>query len=255
LSTDRGLSETAELPRAIPLEGASNARDLGGYRTRDGARVRFGHVFRSARLSGLTEADALRLRNEGIGRIVDLRGPAEAASHPSVLPGATVHPLSIDPSLGPALRAAAEQGEAGRPVIMGLMRDAYAAYATQWHHRYAQLFDLLLEPGAPALLFHCTAGKDRTGFAAALILAALGVSRDTIRADYLATTRLWHGTGQPIPDLPPVASSVLTSVHPEFLDSAFTAARSAHGSLDRYLEERLGLDRRRRDALRDLLLE
>ena len=249
------MSETAELPRSIPLEGASNARDLGGYRTKDGARVRFGRVFRSARLSDLTAADALRLRNAGIGRIVDLRGAAEAAAHPSRLPGATLHPLSIDPSLGPTLRALADQGEPARPAIMGLMRDAYAAYATTWSHRYAELLALLLEPEAPALLFHCTAGKDRTGFAAALILAALGVDRATIQQDYLATTRLWRGAGDVNRDLAPVASQVLTSVHPEFLDSAFAAIFERHGSLDRYLEERIGLDTSRRDALREMLLE
>jgi protein-tyrosine phosphatase len=244
-----------DLPRSIPLEGASNARDLGGYLTRDGARVRFGRVFRSARLSSLTSQDAARLRDEGIGRIVDLRGAAEAAAHPSHLPGASVHPLSIDPSLGPTLRSLAEHGEAGRPAIMDLMRQAYAAYATTWGHRYAELFDLLLERDAPALLFHCTAGKDRTGFAAALILAALGVDRVTIHEDYLATSRLWRGAGDVNRDLSPVAAQVLTSVHPDFLNSAFAAMFERHGSLDRYLEERIGLDKHRRDTLRDMLLE
>jgi protein-tyrosine phosphatase len=249
------LTDDDDLPRSIPLEGASNARDLGGYRTKDGARVRFGRVFRSARLTDITAADAARLRAAGIGRIVDLRGEAEAAASPSVLPDAAHHPLAIDPSLGASMRDFADQGEAARPAIMALMRGAYASYALTWSHRYAALFDLLLEEDAPALLFHCTAGKDRTGFGAALILAALGVDRAQIQADYLATRRLWKGYGEIRSTLPPVAGEVLTSVQPDFLDAAFAAMLGAHGSLDAYLAERVGLDAGRRARLCEMLLE
>lgn len=244
-----------ELPRSIPLDGASNLRDLGGYRTKDGARVRFGRVFRSARLSEITKADAERIRAAGIGRIADLRGTGEQEAAPTKLEGVEIHDLSIDPSLGNALRALSEQGDSARGPIQQLMAEAYATYALTWNHRYAQLFDLLLEQDASALLFHCTAGKDRTGFGAALILAALGVDRATIHADYLATRRLWRGAAGVSSNLTPIAAEVLMSVEPMFLDSAFAALMDAHGSLDDYLEARVGLDARRRAALRGALLE
>ncbi len=249
------MSDVAELPRTIALEGASNVRDLGGYRTRDGGTVRFGRVFRSARLSELTQADGAALLAAGIGRVVDLRGAGEQAAAPTRLPGVVIHDLSIDPSLGPAMKDLAAQGEAARQDIMALMANAYASYAMVWHHRYAAMFDLLLEPEAPALLFHCTAGKDRTGFGAALILAALGVERATIEADYLATTRLWRGGAAIREGLAQVAGEILTSVHPMFLDAGFSAMEAAHGSVDLYLEARLGLTTSRRAALRAALVE
>ncbi len=244
-----------DLPRSIELEGASNLRDLGGYRTKDGAKVRFNRVFRSARLSEITDEDAKRIRAAGIGRVADLRGPGEQAAAPTRLAGVEIHDLSIDPSLGNALRTLSEQGDTARLPIQQLMAEAYAAYALTWNHRYARLFDLLLEPNAPALLFHCTAGKDRTGFGAALILAALGVDRATIQADYLATRRLWRGQAGVSTSLTPIAAEVLTSVEPMFLDAAFAAMMDTHGSLDGYLETRIGLDAGRRAALRDALLE
>ena len=244
-----------DLPRTIVLEGSSNVRDLGGYRTRDGGTVKFGRVFRSARLSELTDEDGAKLRAAGIGRVVDLRGAGEQEAAPTRLPGVVIHDLSIDPSLGPAMKDLAAQGEAARADIMALMANAYASYAMIWHHRYASMFDLLLEAEAPALLFHCTAGKDRTGFGAALILSALGVERDVIEADYLATTRLWRGGAAIREGLAPVAGEVLTSVHPMFLDAGFAAMEAAHGSVDGYLEARLGLTASRRAALRAALVE
>lgn len=249
------MSDILDLPRSIDLEGASNVRDLGGYRTRDGAHVRFGRVFRSARLSHLTPADAAKLRAAGIGRIADLRGPGEQTAAPTLMADVVIHNLSIDPSLGSALRELAEQGEAARGPIMDLMSAAYASYALTWSHRYAEMFDLLLTKDAPALLFHCTAGKDRTGFGAALILSALGVDRATIHADYLATDRLWRGQAEIRQSLSPIAGEVLTSVHPDFLDTAFRAIRAEYGSVEAYLADRVGMRRERVEALRELLVE
>jgi len=250
------LSEKASggLPRIIALEGASNVRDLGGYRTHDGGTVKFGRVFRAARLSDLTEQDGAKLRAAGIGRVVDLRGPAEQEAAPTRLAGVAIHDLSIDPSLGPAMKGLAARGEAARADIMALMAAAYASYAMAWHHRYAAMFDLLLEDAAPALLFHCTAGKDRTGFGAALILAALGVDRATIEADYLATAKLWRGGAAIREGMAPVAGEILTSVHPMFLNAGFAAMEAADGSVAAYLETRMALTPARQAALRAALV-
>jgi protein-tyrosine phosphatase len=117
------------------------------------------------------------------------------------------------------------------------------------------MFDLLLQPERRPLLFHCTAGKDRTGFGAALVLAALGVEWEAIRADYLATNRLWVADAEITAALPPPVAEVLLRVHHDLLDVAFAAIVAEHGSLDTYLIERIGLDPVRRKRLRDALLE
>ena len=251
------VDDVTELPRPIVLQGASNVRDLGGWPAADGARVRFGAVFRSAALSRLTNADAARLAQIGLRTVVDLRGEVEQERAPSrfeALPGVAMHPLPIEPSLGGPRRINAHPRAATGEEALVLMRHAYRSYALDWPHRYAVLFDLLLTEERRPLLFHCTAGKDRTGFGAALLLAALGVPREAIQADYLATDRLWLGDAEIRAGLPPAVADVLLAAHGELLDVAFEAIRDAYGSLNTYLEQRIGLDPARRDRLRTALL-
>ena len=240
------------------MQGASNARDLGGWPTEGGGRVRFGQVFRSAALDRLTAADAAVLAGAGLRSVVDLRGERERAYAPSrlqALPGVAVHLLPIDPSLGASLREIATRREATGAEALALMRRAYAAYALDWAHRYAAMFELLLDATQRPLLFHCTAGKDRTGFGAALLLAALGVPRAAIREDYLATGRLWRGDAAIEALLPRAVAPVLMGVHGALLDDTFAAIDAAHGSMEAYLGQRLGLDAARLERLRAALVE
>lgn len=245
-----------DLPRVVPLERGSNLRDLGGWRTGDGGRVRFGQVYRSAALHGLTDADLATLAGLGVRHICDFRGEGERARWPSRVPeGAVVHALGIAPTIGASLRDLVANQAATAADVMEVMQLAYGAYALDWHHQYRAMFDLLLDEAPAPLMFHCTAGKDRTGFGAALILAALGVPEEAIRADYMATNRIWRGDPELAASLPPGVGATLLSVHPEFLDAAFEAVRGAHGSMDAYLGERIGLDSARRARLRARLVE
>ncbi|HEY0419696.1 MAG TPA: tyrosine-protein phosphatase [Acetobacteraceae bacterium] len=250
------MTTTAEeLPRAVPLEGGSNLRDIGGWRAADGRIVRFGRVYRSAMLHGLTEADMRTLARLGVRTICDFRGDGERARWPSRLPEAVVHELTIAPTIGASLRELVANAAATEADVVAVMQQAYAAYAMDWHHRYRHMFDLLLEPDAPPLLFHCTAGKDRTGFGAAILLTALGVPEELVRADYMATNRLWRGDADLAATLPPAVGAVMLKVHPEFLTAAFDAILAAHGSVEAYLAERMGLEGERLERLRDSLLQ
>jgi protein-tyrosine phosphatase len=246
---------TIDLPRVLALKGASNVRDLGGWPAADGRRVRFGKLYRSASLAALTEDDASALIEAGIRTVCDLRGEVERERAPSRLAGVTTHALCIEPSLRPSLSELLATGTVTGPDVMALMRGAYTAYALEWSHRYRALFDLLLEDGAPPLLFHCTAGKDRTGFGAALILAALGVDDEVVLEDYLATNRLWRADPEISSSLPEAVAEVLLRVHPELINTAFDAVRDAHGTIDVYLEERIGLSVERCALLRERYLE
>ncbi len=249
------MSRILDLPHHIALEGASNLRDLGGWPTRDGRHVRRGQVFRSAALHALTEADIAALQALGVRHVVDFRGEGERARWPTRMTGVTIHELTIAPTIGASLHDLVADPNATGEDVVRVMRAAYGAYVTDWHHRYRAMFDLLLHDEPAPLLFHCTAGKDRTGVAAMLLLSALGVDEETIHHDYLATNRLWRRDAEVAAGLSPVVAEALLSVQPAFLEAAFEAIHASHGSLDAYLSDRLGLDDVRRAVLRERLVE
>lgn len=245
---------TIDLPVVIAMQGASNVRDMGGWTTQDGRVVARGRLFRSAALHSLTDADLAAFASLGLRTVCDFRGEAEQAKAPSRLPsGVTLHRLGIQPTIGASLADLAKNSEANGDDVIAVLCQAYAAYALDWAFQYRAMFDLILAEDIP-LLFHCTAGKDRTGFAATLILSALGVDRATIRHDYLATNRIWQPPADLASHLPPAAAKMLLSAHPAFLDAAFAAIDAAYPTMDDYLADKVGLDGERRGRLRDMLL-
>ena len=241
----------------LTLAGAPNFRDLGGYRTADGkATVRRHHLFRSDHLGNLG-ADDIQLLSGKLRervRVLDLRGVTERETAVCVLEGVTVHSLSIEPTIVQTLSDLTDAGhKLTRAQVVGHMQDTYRGFVRHNTHRFSSLFGHLLESDDP-LVFHCTAGKDRTGFAAALILLALGVSRDDVMRDYLLTNQRlkpkseWRG-------LTPDVASVLYRVQPEFLDAAFEAVQQKYGNVEGYLRDGLGLREAERARLRELYLE
>jgi protein-tyrosine phosphatase len=223
-----------DLPRVLPLEGASNLRDLGGWRTAEGRRVRHGRIFRSAALHGLTEADLARLNETGLRTVCDLRGAREAARAPSRL---------------------LERGAATGEGATDLLRQAYLAYVSDHLPAYRALFALLLEEARRPLLFHCSAGKDRTGIGAALILTVLGVDRATVVADYVATDRFWRRDHPLPPQVPKAAAEAILATHPALLEEALDSALAAFGGVEGLAREGLGLDRAAMAELRGALLD
>lgn len=243
----------ADLPTPIPLENASNLRDLGGWPAADGRVVRHGLIFRAPALLGLSEADRATIAALGIRTAVDFRGTQERANNPVALAGATPVPQPIEPSIGASLRDIVLTGQATGHVsaddMLALLTDAYRAYALSSFPRYRALFDMLAEEDRLPLLFHCSAGKDRTGFGAALLLTALGVSWEHVLQDYLATNRLWRREIARNFNLPEAVKDALLSVQEPLLTAAFDAARGQYGSMDAYLAEAIGLTPDARAAL------
>ncbi|GGG21181.1 protein-tyrosine-phosphatase [Caldovatus sediminis] len=255
--TAEGIGEH-DLPRRIALEGCTNLRDLGGYRAADGRRVRFGRVFRSASLARLTEGDLDILCTLGIRTICDLRGREESAAAPSRLPPRdppALHALSIEPTVGASLADMLARGQATGEDVLGLLRRAYEAYATEHLHRYRAMFALLEDAARVPLLFHCSAGKDRTGFGAALVLTALGVPRETVIADYLATARFWKREFALPPGADPSAAAALLGVHRPLIERALDVALGPYDSEEAFFERALGFGPARLARLRDALLE
>ena len=217
--------------RHFNLAGASNFRDLGGYPAKDGRTVRWRRIFRSNHLGHVTDADIGVLRGLGLKSAFDFRGTEERTAATCRLEEIAVHSLPIEPTVAATLRAIRASGAPLSPdEALDVMRDSYRNYVLHNTQRYRALFAHMLEDRAP-LVIHCTAGKDRTGFACALILHALGVSEDVIAEDYLLTNRFYRRDPAASPDLPDDVKQVLASVEESFLAAAFEAVAAEYGSL------------------------
>jgi protein-tyrosine phosphatase len=247
-----------DLPVAIPLQGGSNLRELGHWRAADGRHVRPGRLYRCAAPVGLTEQDEATLARLRLSRLIDLRGVQERAEAPSAVAGARLVHLPIEPGLGGSLHeilaTAVATGQDSPPELAALLTRAYESYACACHDQFRRFIHAVLEADGAPLLFHCTAGKDRTGFAAAILLRALGVSWEDTLADYLATNRLWRRETARHLDLPPALREALMGAHRYLLDAAFAAIDRTAGSFEAYCTDVLQLDPGRRAALRDMLL-
>ena len=241
--------------RVLALQGATNFRDLGGYVGHGGRPLRWRRVFRSDHLAGLTAADREALATLGVARSLDFRGVAERAAEPYELPGLVQHSLAIEPSVAQRMGDLERSGLELTPERMvGLMTELYLRLVGPNAARFAEFFEHLRASDEP-LVFHCTAGKDRTGIAAALLLLALGVPRDEVMRDYLLTNEVYRHPHVASPRLSAEALAVLWSVRPEYLTAALTAIEAAPGGLEGYLTHRMGLTPAVRDALSARYLE
>jgi len=241
--------------RLVRLQGATNFRDLGGYAGREGRPVRWRRLFRSDHLSRLTRDDHASLSGLGLQRSIDFRGLAERAASTYQLPGVVQHSLAIEPTVVQRMEEmASTERELTGPIVVGLMEDLYRSLVNEQAGRFGELFQQLLREEGP-LVFHCTAGKDRTGVAAALGLLALGVSREQVMRDYLLTNEVFEPPEVPHARTPPEALRVLWRVQESFLGAALDAIEAEHGEIDRYLTHRLGLTPAALDTLADRYLE
>jgi protein-tyrosine phosphatase len=231
--------------RKINLQGTVNFRDVGGYATKDGHHVKWGKIYRSADLSKLTEADLAELKKRNIKYDVDLRGRPEAEQAPDKLNPNTDYilcPAGSD-SVNTIVRDLAAHKNTD-----SLMTVFYTStrYFTE---RYKPFFNKLLAvPNNESLVFHCTAGKDRTGIAAALFLYSLGVPYETIVADYTATNYYRQAESQKsvnsmvqLMHVDEKSARNLTGAKKEYLDASFAAINKRYGSVDNFLKNEIGL--------------
>jgi protein-tyrosine phosphatase len=252
--------------RLVPLEGAANFRDLGGYRTSDGGRTRWGLVFRSDALHALTVEDVALVSRLGLRVVYDLRRDAERERMPSVeLPEGDVRRvlLAIGGSAGET-REITDRIFSGEFEAIGddFLVDAYQNMAEHDAPTFASLLTGLTDPDGLPALFHCTAGKDRTGMSAALLLSVLGVDEQTVLDDYVLSTTVY--SDRRMEQLRPRFER--HGVDIERFRSLFTAPRHAmesllavlherHGGVDRFLVDAGGLAPEVLDELRTVLVQ
>ena len=240
--------------RHFDLQGASNFRDLGGYATADGQTLRWRQIFRSNHLGHLTEADADVVRGLGVKHAFDFRGTDERKAAVCAVKEITVHSLPIEPTVVAALRARLQARALSSADALDIMRESYRGYVRLNTHSFRELFAHLVNDEVPVVI-HCTAGKDRTGFACALILHALGVSESVIGEDYLLTNRFYRRDPASAPDLPDEVRQAIGSVNASFLAAGFDIINERYGDLEGYFRDGLGLGARERSELKRRYLQ
>lgn len=254
--------------RHVALEGADNFRDLGGYATRDGRSVKWGMLYRSDDLSHLTDADLEKVSALRLRLVCDFRGPREWRAAPDRLPAKSrpqVAHLEIwDKSFDAgSIRKAITSGKLDVDLRQMLI-EGNRLFATRFAPRYREMFARITKPENLPALVHCTAGKDRAGFASALILRVLGVPDKTIYEDFLLTDyytaakirrTLWLVRLTSLFRVDPEKVRPVLGVERAYLDAAFGTIDEKYGSFDRYRKEALGLDDQAVTDFRNLVLE
>lgn len=254
--------------RWLALDGSRNFRDLGGYQTADGQTVRWGRVFRSGSLADLTDAGIAHLSRLELGLICDFRSDEERVKWPSRLPNGDepqVAHLAVRPVAQSPLEELLTTGRLWETMdaqdispedTRRAMANIYRSYARDHTAQYSVLLHRLAEAGDQPVLFHCAAGKDRTGFAAAVVLRALGVPMDVVLEDYLLTNHYidaWLERREG--DDYPIHIRAVLGADEDFLGAAFEAVDQEFGSFEAYLRDALAVTEERREGLRNALLE
>jgi protein-tyrosine phosphatase len=245
--------------RVLPLQGGRNFRDLGGYRTADGRSVKWGLLYRSGQMHDLTAADYTYLQKRGIRTVCDFRDTGERTREPTLWPaGQRPKVLSDDYTLDvSAMKLPGDPAGWTREQVVTAMTATYPQLLDQFNGQYARMFAELLAGDVP-LAFHCTAGKDRTGVAAALLLTALGVPRTTVVEDYLLSNQHMapmpaHPTGF-WARLSPEAARAFAGVDRHYIDAVFAVTDRHPGGTMGYLKDKLSLGAPEIAKLRTLYL-
>jgi protein-tyrosine phosphatase len=254
--------------RLVPLKGALNFRDLGGYTGLDGRTVRWGRVFRSDALHALTDADLEVIAELGLRSVFDLRWSHERERQPTAIP--TSHGMRSlhlmvgeDPDLTNSKELMDQILDGSLPEADdGFMAQMYVDMLRDGAATFGQLLTHLAEHDWLPALFHCTAGKDRTGISAALLLSVLGVDETTILDDYELSTL--YRSDKRIEELRPTLEAAgvdIEKVRPflsarrPVMEATLSHLHTDHGGVERYLTEEAGVSPTTLDRLRALLLE
>jgi protein-tyrosine phosphatase len=254
--------------RHLSFYGARNFRDLGGYQTLEGKCLRWRALYRSGSLHKLTDADLQRLSDLELEWIVDFRSPKEKELEPDRLPAHLVTRLVEIPILD----SSTQLSQSSRNEVVKRLKNidpgqslstTNMELATRFTTEMRKFMDVLLTSHGRPVLFHCTAGKDRTGFVAAITLRMLGVPQEVVMQDYLLTNKYFYADhrrnifllrllkGRQVATV----VSGLVRADPAYLSTAFQTIDQNHGSFENYVHEALGLTISDIDCLKSYYLE
>jgi protein-tyrosine phosphatase len=255
-------------PRVLPLNGVNNFRDYGGYAAVGGGRVKPGLLWRSAQHGDASVPDLEAIQRLGITHVIDLRGPSERETKPCLRHADFAANVWTYPeeTAGLALHTEAAGGVLTADDARAAMLRLYEGIAFRGNlvPMLKLYLELLRRDEGPSLV-HCVAGKDRTGFAVAVLQRILGVHPDDVMADYLLTNaaskldeRIALGAFKDMPRYAAFdadAVRALWGVEEAYLQATLDSIEARHSSFDAYLAEVLGIDQAAQDALRGAYLE
>lgn len=246
-----------------------NFRDIGGLEVQDGRKIRRKLLYRCGSLHRASKADIRNLSELGIDIIVDLRSSEERSKYRSRLPvsgNLAVHCLPILDQANSKLLSEVASRIWNKDFedfdVDTIMENTNREFVRDWSDQFANFFRILLSADAKPVLWHCTGGKDRTGFSSAILLRVLGAQMDDIIRDYMISfdhpplskwqlriLRIWRGRQ--------TADIIrhLMSVRANWIEAAFDEIDKIWGSFDAYREKALGISDSEVKKLQDLLLE
>lgn len=249
---DQHGTQVLATERRFGMQGAPNFRDFGGYRGADGRQVKWGFLFRSGQLSSLSDQDVELLASLELDLVCDFRRLEEQQSEPSRLPDSRpprIVSLPIIPGSNSRFFEEADNQPGGRDAMFEFMVEINRDFAEVQTQTYARMFREILEVDNARLLVHCAAGKDRTGFAAALILLALGVPREVVMRDYMLTARFFDPSLEidrlrrkyQMEHMDAESILPMLEVHEDYLARALAAIDENAASVEAYLESALAV--------------
>ncbi|MDH6356864.1 tyrosine-protein phosphatase [Parabacteroides sp. PF5-9] len=246
--------------RFIEMERVQNLRDLGGYADKRQKNIRWGKIYRSGDLTTLTQWDEMRLTQLGIKTIIDLRDDDEVALYgPTKYTEANVIRIPIvGNNLEQIIPRIYEERMRKRDALI-YMQDLYLRYIHTNITAFRQIFELFEDQSNYPILFSCQLGKDQSGIVAALLLAALGVTEESIIRDYVASNDYIDVSLLPysIQDMSTETQetvTILLSSTESLMNFTIQSINREYGSLDHYLTEELQLTDKKREALKEILL-
>lgn len=252
--------------RHLKFKNLKNFRDLGGYRTTDGRSVRWGVLYRSGSLHKLTDADLLKLTSLNLSTVISFRAEHETEREPNRLPeGVCLVNLPMEDSSTRVWHEARDEMVKNMKTLdpAEYMIATNTELATKFTPGYRRFYQEILASDGKPILFHCAAGKDRTGFAAATLLKILGVPSDVIMQDYLLTntyllnTYKWNLFLAGVLKGRKFAEGIRGFMRADerYLSAAFNTIEKVHGSFENYVRDGLGLADADIEHLKDLYLE
>lgn len=256
--------------RSLPVDGMNNFRDMGGYETKDGFRVKWGKLYRSDHIYNATENGIQYLKQLGIHTIIDYRSPDERKKYPNKIISQDIKTYCVDPSAHTAELAAqftsskdSEDENLVNKIISqkekGLLINRYDIVMEQYHNfvfkkeckeAFGKMLKIAADPKSAAIVQHCRGGKDRTGFGSMLLLGLLGVKKEDLVEDYMLTHYNRTKRNQVKMDIyrkftnDPVVLEYLYSLidtREEFIETPYDIIINNYGSFEKYVQKELDI--------------